>query len=65
MADPGSPLRNQLTPEDAVDFQLLSNTTAETICAMTGKSMDFVAKRASELAIDLKGTLAGSMKSNS
>lgn len=61
MADTTSDLRNQTTPEHIVDLHLLSNTTAETICAMSGKSMEYVAKRAEEIGVTLKGTLAKSM----
>lgn len=61
MADTTSDLRNQTTPEHIVDLHLLSNTTAETICAMSGKDMEYVTKRAEEIGVTLKGTLARSM----
>ena len=61
MGDPNSPLRNQETKQDEVDFQLLSATNAYTIEAMTGVSLADLKKRADELGIGLKGSAAGDM----
>lgn len=56
-----SDLRNQVTPDDIMDFQLLSNTPAQIIAAMTSKTMNQLEARAKELEVTLKGSLAGSL----
>jgi hypothetical protein len=61
MANPSSDLRNQEGVENIVDFQLLSNTPAEMIQAMTGWSIEQLADRAKQLETTLKGSLAGTM----
>lgn len=61
MSDFTSALRNQATPEDAADFQLLSNTPADIVVAVSGLSFEQVAERAEKLGVTLKGSLAGSM----
>lgn len=65
MQNTSSNLRNQVTVEDTVDFQLLSNTPAQIIVAMTGKTMEQLKERADEIGVTLKGSLAGSMQGDS
>lgn len=62
MADDTSPLRNQASVADIVDFQLMSNTPAQSIQAMTGWSLEKLGARAKELETTLKGSLAGDFK---
>jgi hypothetical protein len=57
--DPYSDLRNRITPEDEVDFLILSNTNAYTIEAMTGVPIAKLVERAKELDVNLKDTSAG------
>ena len=59
--DATSDLRNQVTPEDIADFQLLSNTPAQIITAMTGMPTSVLQERANALNVTLKGSLAGSV----
>lgn len=61
MKSTSSDLRNQVTTQDVVDFQLLSNTPAQMIAAMTGWTIDQLAARAKELETTLKGSVAGSL----
>lgn len=62
MNDPKSNLRNQVSQDDVVDFQLLSNTPAQVIEAMTGISRQDLEQRAKELNTTLKGSLAGDFR---
>ena len=61
MGDTKSDLRNQVSKQDIIDFQLLSNTPAQVIIAMTGESLAELEKRAKELEVNLKGSLAGTI----
>ncbi len=56
--DPTSKLRQQDGVENTMDFQLLSNTNAHTIAAMTGKTIEQLQARALELGTTLKGSAA-------
>jgi len=64
MNDVNSDLRNRTTKKHEVDFQLLNSTNAFTISAMTGQSLDDLAKRAEEIGVTLKGSAAGDFKPN-
>jgi hypothetical protein len=57
--NPYSNLRNRVTIQDEVDFQILSNTNAYTIEAMTGVPLPKLIERAKELNAPLKDTAAG------
>jgi hypothetical protein len=57
--NPYSNLRNRITLQDEVDFQILSNTNAYTIQAMTGVELPQLIERAKELDAPLKDTAAG------
>ncbi len=59
LANPYSDLRNRLTQQDEVDFQILNNTNAYTIEAMTGVPLQKLIERAKELDAPLKDTAAG------
>lgn len=59
LANPYSDLRNRLTQQDEVDFQILSSTNAYTIEAMTGVPVSKLIERAKELGVPLKDTSAG------
>lgn len=56
--DPYSDLRNRVSPQDEVDFQILSNTNGYTIEAMTGVPLAKLMERAKELGVTLKDTSA-------
>jgi hypothetical protein len=56
--DPYSDLRNRITPQDEVDFQILSNTNGYTIEAMTGVPLAQLFERAKELGTTIKGNSA-------
>lgn len=57
--NPYSDLRNRVTVQDEVDFQILSNTNAYTIEAMTGIPLAKLIERAKELNVPLKESAAG------
>jgi hypothetical protein len=59
LSNPYSDLVNRVTPQDEIDLQILSNTNAYTISAMTGEPIDKLIARAKELDINLKDTSAG------
>ena len=59
MLDNDSDLRNQTNKENTRDFQLLSNTPASIISAMTGFSLQELDIRAKELNTTLKSGAAG------
>lgn len=61
MQDIKSDLRNQVDTQNLVDFQLLSNTPAQLIVAMTNWSLEQLGNRAKELDTTLKGHQAGTM----
>ena len=65
MKNESSNLRNQVSVSDIVDFQLLSNTPAQVVAAMTGKTIEELKNRADEIGVTLKGSLAGSMQADS
>jgi hypothetical protein len=57
--NPYSDLRNRLTQQDEVDYQILSSTNAYTIEAMTGVPISKLTERAKELGVNLKDSAAG------
>jgi hypothetical protein len=57
--NPYSDLRNRITQQDEVDYQILSNTNAYTIEAMTGVSLEKLKVRSAELGVPLKDSAAG------
>ena len=61
MNDIKSDLRNQVSVQDVADFQLLSNTPAQLIVAMTNMSLEQLQARAELLGTTLKGNQAGSV----
>jgi hypothetical protein len=56
--DPYSDLRNRITEQDEVDFQILNNTNGYTIEAMTGVPLAKLFDRAKELGTTIKGNSA-------